>query len=183
MGQNPASIPITDPMGRQIQLYLTPSDINNFEAALRRKIDFEALVYRTDGPWPSRVSSLAVGEEIGKTWLTLFLVRPEDVDVLRFREVPTQGYWTLDVLSQPIIEFSRPYFDGSIMRQGRFYYQTGDYNDIGTWVEKPRCFLDWADQIFKTTKKNLRRHRFLDAYLGPEAWELHSNKQVEFSQR
>jgi hypothetical protein len=165
-------------LGRQIQLYLTPSDLVRHEAVLREKVEFVALHYRSDGPYPSMAPSFEV-EEMGNTWLTLFLVRPDDIDALQFREVPAQKYWTVDVLNDPVIEFSRPYFDGSLMRRGRLYYQPGFYNKDDAWVEKPKAYLEWADRIFRATRKVLHRDSSLDAYCGPESLALYAEKKIE----
>jgi hypothetical protein len=166
-------------MGRQIQLYLTPADLADFETSLRSKIEFVALEYRSDGPRPLVTPTFLV-KEMGKTWLTLFLARPADLNTLELHEVSAQKYWTLDVLKDPIVEFSRPYFNGTLFRRGRLYYQTGDYATDGTWVEKPELFLEWAESLFKAAKKSLRRSADLDAYLGREAWDLHSRNTAEF---
>jgi hypothetical protein len=167
-------------VGRQIQLYLTPADLADFETSLRSRIEFVALEYRSNAPRPSVTPTFQVAE-MGKTWLTLFLARPADLDALEFHEVPAQKYWTLDVLKQPVVEFSRPYFNGTLIRRGRLYYETGDYDSHGSWVDKPKPFLEWAEKLFRAARKVLRRNAELDAYLGREAWELHSRKTVEFA--
>jgi hypothetical protein len=167
-------------MGRQIQLYLTPGDLARFEESLRAKLEFVCLNCRSDGPHPSFLPSFEI-QEMGKTWLTLFLCRSEDVGTLRFREVPAQGYWTIDVPSEPILELSRPYFDGVLMRRGRLYYQKGDFIADGSWRAKPEAFLKWADTAFRVARTTLQRDVSLDGYLGSEAHAMRLGKEVRFA--
>lgn len=168
-------------MGRQIQIYLTPADLRHFEEELRAKVDLVSLNYRSEGPHPSLAPSFEI-QEMGKTWLTLFLCRPEDVAALRFREVSAQGYWTVDVLSQPVLEFSRPYFDGAVVRRGRLYYQPGDYSTDGSWHKKPAEFVRWADAVLRVARKTLRRDPSLGSYLGSEAFAMRVKGGVQFAE-
>jgi hypothetical protein len=119
---------------------------------------------------------------MGKTWLTLFLCRPEDVDALRLREVPAHRYWTIDVLSEPVLEFSRPYCDGTVMRRGRLFYQRGDYRQAGTWHAKPEAFVRWADSVLRVARTTLLRDASLDGYLGPEAHSMRLKNEVRFAE-
>ena len=122
---------------------------------------------------------LARVEHMGKTPLTLYLARPADVGAVAFREVAEQGYWTVDDLRSPVVELTRCYFDGKMLRSGRLFYETGYYGGDGAWVDKPKAFLAWAEALLGAARKALRREPRLDAYLGPEARELHDRNAVE----
>lgn len=167
-------------MGRQVQLYLTPADLLELERELRSKLNFVCLNAKSDKPEPSLAPSFSVAE-MGKTWLTLFLARTEDLDRLRFLEVPAHGYWTLDVLTEPVIEFARPYSDGALVRRGRIYYERGDDLEGGAWRAKSEGFIKWADTLLRLARMSLRRDATLDAYLGPQAWDMRLQGQVEFA--
>jgi len=83
--------------------------------------------------------------------------------------VPTQGYWTVDVLRSPVVQFRGCYFDGKIPRRGRVYYVDGFYAENDEWVEKPESFRAWAKAVLKAAKKGLKRQD--SDYIGPEASE------------
>jgi hypothetical protein len=165
-------------MGRQLQFYLTPSDLAVLEVALRASQEVAALPWRAPRPEPTVVESFRI-ERMGKTPLTLYLARPADLGAVAFREVAAQGYWTVDDLRSPVVELARCHFDGKTLRRGRLYYATGYYGGDGAWVDKPKAFLAWADALLRTARKALWREPRLDAYLGPEARELHDRNAAE----
>lgn len=80
---------------------------------------------------------------------------------------PTRSEWLVQTESE-VIEFSGCAFDGNLLRCGRFHFQ----NDLlvgDMIVPKRKEFLDWADRVFRVSKKLLRRSKTLDAYVGKEA--------------
>jgi hypothetical protein len=166
-------------MAKQISLFLTPSDTEVLESAIRARASLQAVDGRSSGPAATLMKHLVV-EDMGNTWLRVCLVRPDDIADLRFAEVASQGYWAVDVLRSPVIEFWRCYFDGRILRSGRLFFETG-YFEGDAWVDKPAFFLLWADDVFRTAKKALKREASLDSYLGEEAWSLRTAGQVTFS--
>jgi hypothetical protein len=74
------------------------------------------------------------------------------------REVPAQGYWTVDGLRSPVIEFQRSFFDGKSLRRGRAYVVEKYYGPNDVLVEKPEAFRTWARSVLGTIKKELHRH-------------------------
>jgi hypothetical protein len=103
----------------------------------------------------------------GEEWLHLFLARPEDVDAVVMRHVPTQGYWTVDVLYSPVVEFQRCYFDGKILRRGRAYFVDKYFGPNADVVQKPEAFRKWAQSVLGAIRRGLHR-RGLD-YVGSDA--------------
>jgi len=74
---------------------------------------------------------------------------------------PTLGLWLLDTDSEAI-EFSGCDFDGKTLLVGLFYFQT-DYLVDMRIVKKRAEFVQWADRVFRYTKKELDR----DPEFGP----------------
>lgn len=68
-------------------------------------------------------------------------------------------------MSSEVIEFSGCDFDGKALLVGRFYFHTDELVDREI-VKKRTEFLQWADQVFRYTKKALSRDRELMAPLG-----------------
>lgn len=163
-------------MGRQIRVYLTAPDLADLEEQLSSVIDLAILESRTNGPAPVVLHSLAV-EEFGRTPLTVFLARSDDVRRLRPHRVRGQDYWTLDVLKEPVVQFDRPYVGPTIVRQGRLYFEARKH-DTGTKGDE--SFGDWASSLFAVVRRSLRRSPNLDAYLGRDAGRLHSAGSTAF---
>jgi hypothetical protein len=87
--------------------------------------------------------------------------------------------WKIDVLRSPVVELSRCYFNGSILRVGRFYCDTGFYDERGEWIDKKRAFLEFVSRLFVVAKRTLHRDKAVDAYLGDEALALLQAKRIE----
>jgi hypothetical protein len=75
--------------------------------------------------------------------------------------------WDIGADSE-VIEFSGCEFDGRVLLRGRFYFQTDLLMD-GTIAPKRAAFLNWADKVFRLTKKSLTRSKTIDAYVGEHA--------------
>jgi hypothetical protein len=106
-------------------------------------------------------------EEAGQRWLYYYLVRRSDLVNVITEHVPAQGYWTVDVLRSPAVEFESCYFDGKLLRRGRVYYTDGYYGADKAWVAKPPDFLVWAKAVLKVTRKSL--HKDGADYIGRDA--------------
>jgi hypothetical protein len=115
---------------------------------------------------PIILSSTAVNEG-GKRWLFFYMVRSEDLQSVVMRNIPAQGRWTVDVLRSPVIELSRSFFDGEILRRGRLYVVDGFFDSNERWVEKGDSFRQWAGLILSATRKRLTKYK--TDYIGPSA--------------
>lgn len=156
-------------MGHQVNFYLDPSDTTAVEHVLRSLGPFYVLHSRSPAPEPRVFESLNV-EENGQPWLFLYLVRPEDLHAVVTTHVPAQGYWSVDVLDSPVVEFDRCFFDGAILRRGRLYYVDGFYDARQQWQDKPESFRTWAKAVLAKTKKMLKRRNSDYIGSGAEAW-------------
>lgn len=155
-------------MGRQITLYLLPSDTSLFEESLKKSLDISFFEYESPSSRPRPVASLGI-PSMGESWLIIYLTLPNQAKNIVCEKVPSQGYWTIDSLRSPVVEFSRCYFNGKVLREGRLFYDSGYYDDSGTWVEKPKDFLEWADKLFRITKKVLKKIPNKQEYAGQDA--------------
>ena len=132
---------------------------------------------RSDKPKPRIVESTDFKEN-GKQWLFYYLIRPDDLSTLTLEEVPEQRCWSIDVLSAPVVELSRCYFDGKILRRGRLYYTQGFYGEDDRWVEKPEPFRSWAKRLLAAAHRTLKFDHDVSAYVGPEAEALRAKGVV-----
>lgn len=156
-------------MGHQVNFYLDPSDTVTVEHAVRSIEPLFVLHSRSQGPTPKVLDSFNVEDE-GKPWLFLYLVRPEDLNQVVTSHISAQGYWSVEVLESPVIELTRCFFDGSVLRRGRLYYVDGFYDTDQCWREKPEGFRRWARDVLKKTKRVLKKHQSDYIGSGAEAW-------------
>lgn len=153
-------------MGKQVNFYLLPDDAAKLEAKLRDKEPLIVLHSRSDSSMPRALAHLNF-EENGRRWLYFYLVRPEDLNDVVMRHVPAQGYWVVDALRSPVIEFTQCFFDGHDLRRGRIYYVDNFYGVNGKLIEKTEPFKKWARSVFATTKKILSKYDSY-FYIGEE---------------
>ena len=165
-------------MGHQVNFYATPADIGELESAIRDLEPMAVLHDRSPTMEPRRLSSLRFSEE-SQPLLFYYLVRIADLPGVLTQHVPAQGYWTIDLLRSPVVEFSSCYFDRRILRRGRVYYVDGFFGPNETWIETPESFRLWAKSVIKATRKTLKRHG--TDYIGKDAltWLERENGRLE----
>lgn len=142
--------------------------MENLEKVLKQKLDLLILANTSKTPSPVILPQLKL-EKMGKEDLLVYLIRPCDLDKVRFYLVEELDECVIDSLYSPVIEFDRCYINKNKITRGRMYYVTGYYDENDEWIEKESEFLDWAQKLFKIAKKSLKRNRDLDAYVGEDA--------------
>jgi hypothetical protein len=153
-------------MGHQVNFYATPADITELQLRISEIEPMRVLHSRSATPEPRELPGLNFTEG-GQPLLFYFLVRASDLVHVATRHVPAQGYWTVDDLRSPVVEFSSCYFDGTILRRGRVYYVDGFYGVDDAWVEKSEIFQSWAKNVLRTTRNFMRKHE--TDYIGKDA--------------
>ena len=158
-------------MGYQISCYLSVQDSVFLEQQLLQLDDSVILKDRSRGPYPATVFSTDLIENENRQYFFYF-ARRVDLDAIVMAEVPTQGYWSINDLFSPVVEFTLGRFDGEVLRRGRFYYTDSYYDNQRRLIQKPVEFLNWADQVLNEAKRLLTYDRQLQSYLGSEAVEM-----------
>jgi hypothetical protein len=161
-------------------MYLLPADVETVIQELRRRVGIKII--RPSSPTLNPVevhmpfeNQASTGREGERFRINCFLVPVQRAEIkMRYLQAPS--YWSVGVESEAI-EFSGGDFDGKVLVRGRFYFQ----NDIligDSIVPKRQEFLEWADKVFRSTKKQLHRSKELNAYVGPEAeaWRQKNGK-------
>jgi hypothetical protein len=110
--------------------------------------------------------------------MLVVLVRAVELAAIRMDFIPQRGYWTINALRSPIIEFRRSYMDDNIIRQGRMYF-IPRYLENNQWVDKSPEFVAWADSILRFMRRHLRRLPSIGCYAGGDAaWLLESGQRL-----
>jgi hypothetical protein len=157
-------------MARQFQLYLLPSDGVRLIEILRQKAGLRLLASRSPESKAPEIET-PVHTSAGVTSVDCLLV-PGDTSSVKLNRIEKQNQWSVDTLFSEAIQFTGCHFDGRTLKRGRFFYDSGFYQGQ-EWKEKSQPFLEWAEIIFKTAKKNLTRVASLDAYVGEDARQWH----------
>ncbi|MEZ4399259.1 MAG: hypothetical protein R3B06_04525 [Kofleriaceae bacterium] len=156
-------------MGHQVNFYTAPADIKDLQERVGRLESILILHSHSLSETPLVLSSLRHTEG-DRPWLFYYFVRKCDLANVISEHVPSQGYWGIDVLRSPVVEFHGCFFNGKILRRGRVYYTDGFYGENDEWLQKSESFRSWAKRVLKTTKAGLKRQG--SDYIGPaaEAW-------------
>ena len=167
-------------MSKQFQLFLTPSDAEGLVEELRSRFGARVLSKKspTDDPveMQSPIERKSIFLPSGVTSIYCYLTPANGRIITNYYQ--TLGLWLLDVESSEAIEFSGCDFDGKTLLVGRFYFMTDELVDGGI-VKKRTEFLQWADRVFRYTKKVLKRDQELmtplGAYIGKDALTFREN--------
>ena len=167
-------------MSKQFQLFLTPADAEALVGELRARFGTRVLSKKSLMGEPVEIESPIEHESIfeasGATSVCCYLAPANGRIITKY--YPTLRLWLLDDWDSEAIEFSGCDFDGKTLLGGRFYFKTDDSVD-GRIIKKREEFLQWADRVFRYTKKVLKRDRGLmqplGAYVGKDALIFREN--------
>jgi hypothetical protein len=164
-------------MGKQFQVYLLPSDAVTLIETLRQKVGLRLLSSRSPRREPVEIES-PILSQVG------CLLVPDLSVSIKLDHIEKQGYWNVNTLFSEVLEFSGCHFDEKALKRGRLFYDSGFYN-AEHWQEKSARFLAWAETVFRTAKKTLKRVPSLDAYVGEDAkhWRSKGGVFVELAIR
>lgn len=160
------------PMGRTVDIYFNSNDVLALENAARTHLGAVLLGHRHAWGEAAPVESTVIKSADGFRSFG-YLVRPQDIQKVVLRYVPTQGYCVVDQTRSPLVELDGGFCDGKILRRGRLYFLEGFYDEAGQWVNKADDLLQWAEETLRLAKKCSRRDQKLQAYIGPAAAEDH----------
>lgn len=158
-------------MGRQFRIYLLPSDAVRLIEVLRQEVGLRLFASRSPGPQPIETDS-PVHTEAGFTRVDCLLTPDNSISV-KMDHLEKRNLWSINTLFSEVVEFSGCHFNEKTLKSGRLFYDKGFYSGE-QWHEKSPRFLKWADLVFQTTKKSIKRVSSLDAYIGEDAERWHS---------
>jgi hypothetical protein len=165
-------------MSKQCRFFLLPSDIERLLDELRSRVGFRLISSKSLTLSPTELESpISESKYVSEATKTKFLrvycyLMPLAEAEIKFHYLSKQGQWAV-LESSEVIQFSGCDYDGSNLSIGRFYFQNDQLIGDTIWPKRDE-FLQWADRIFRTTKKLLDHSKSLQAYLGKDAaeWEL-----------
>ena len=139
---------------KQLNFYLLATDILLIEQYLKNN-DFVFGAYPMPKQTIIEADSLAFFDENVFSSKKIFM--KNQLDALFFEKLD-EKFWLNDLYS-PLISYHHGFFDvdRQILQKGRFYYQTGFYDQNGLWKEKNKEFVDAAQKFFTWFKKNFKK--------------------------
>jgi len=159
-------------MGRQINFFMAPEDLKEFDSFVFRDKSVSAI--------PNTLVSTVVSPlELARTIegdfgsLRVYIFREQDLERVRIRRGGAEGSWVVDGLRSPTVEIFRSYFDGQILRRGRLFFDLGYCDDNSEWVDKPSDFLSWAQGLVHWIRGQYVKDEKTGCYVGTHAWDWH----------
>jgi hypothetical protein len=168
-----------DRMGRQVGIYFTLEDSQNF-------LDFATTTRSVVVlPWQSPTSNFVPISRPDDKPRAIFLFNRDVSSNLVTRYVSQQGYYVLDTSQSFVIEFSRSIIRENTMFPGRIWAEftflnkgrtallpkepefSKWYDTIATWIRKHSERVLWTDQILRKTS--------VIGYAGPGAQTFHDS--------
>jgi len=109
-------------MGRQVNFYMLPGDLLDFEAYLKRK----EPVFFVNEPLLTVEGSICAEILSNYTKISSCIASMSDISHLRVKYIETQGYWLVYGTRSPVVEFTRSYWDKEkkLLRRGETILRT-----------------------------------------------------------
>lgn len=153
-------------MGKQFQTYLLPEDASALLAEVRKSVDLRILASHSDDSCPHETP--VVSKIVGGFSRIDCCLAPTFESRIEMQHIEAQHRWDVDSMVSDVIEFSGCHFDGKTLKRGRMFFDTGFYSEDG-WEDKSVKFRNWANKLFRVSKKSLVFSKTLNAYIGTAA--------------
>lgn len=158
-------------MGKQFRFFLVPSDVESLLTELCIRFGVRMVAPHASSPCPDEISSPydkcpSNAVRRAHSYIHCYLL-PPDADV-KMWYVPEQNHWAIDDERSEVIQFTGCEYDGKFLEIGRFYFRKDMLIGDTIWLKRKE-FYDWANKIFRFSKKQMRYSSALDAYVGEKA--------------
>ena len=160
-------------MARQIDFYMHTDDLRLMEDALRSRWNVEFFPASLSGPSIEALDSIQLdihNPPSGSDELIVYAYLTADRQKIVVYDRPNLKDWTVNPRESPVIQMCRSYFDGKVLKRGRFYYvpevQSAESKKV-------------AEAIRRLVRKN---YEGPGIYLGPGAAKWKNDSGGEFRQ-
>jgi len=153
-------------MGKQLGFYMTQKDTAEFLNVVQELAPTIVALRDSDVPEvrPADLNEISSGK-------TLVLWNPAFRSDLQRKWVPDPGYFRLDTLHEPVLEympsFSNTWKQKPALGQGRLF------GNFEAYLEKPKDFMKWYQDLTKWIRKNYPKNSTsIGGYIGPDAQQF-----------
>jgi hypothetical protein len=137
----------------QINFYFTKEDMLEVDAFVKEK-GIIIIQERNSSTKIETINSLGNFDTCKKKGSLLTL--PKEIDSIKTTFIDKQNFYTVDIISSPVIEISPSFIHNNILSRGRLYYIKTYYNENNEYVDKPSELLQTATDLFKWIKKHFK---------------------------
>lgn len=171
-------------MGRQINFYLHPDDLIDFEQILKSYGDIVILPYYH---YDNKVRTIqdTIPDDAKKEGNRVYIVRQPDFKDIRLEHIEKFGYWLINDNQLPVLHYDRCIFENGKIIRGRLYFQPQYVKEM-QWVNKSEAFVNWADNIIRLARRKLKKYKidnggwFYSEYVGKNTKTWLDNSKLEF---
>lgn len=162
-------------MGKQVNFFMMPKDLAVFGEYLRQNggDDVKILPEKFRSPKMLIVPNVTIDDD----QLGLCITKSSYMSQIVIEYFESTDFWVVNTLLSPVIELTKSYYNGQILRRGRLYFMAGFFDVQGNWVTKGTAFEKWGDKLLRWIRKNYQRHPENHFYFGEHAWEWHKGNQ------
>ena len=162
-------------MGRQINFFLHQDDQADFDRLLKTFGDIVILPYYHYDNEVSTIEDTLIRDR-AREGRRVYIIRRSDFKNILLTHIEKFGYWLVDDRALPIVHFDRGVTEEDKIERGRIYFEP-DFVDPREMkmVKKSDDFIIWADNIIKTVRRKLKKHKYslgvhtYTEYLGENA--------------
>ncbi len=156
-------------MGRQIQFHMLPEDQKAFLRTVQERDPVVVTMRDSDSAHVEPIGDQEIGPD-----KTFCLWNRELLPHLEREWVPNPGYYRLDTLYKPILEFTPSFtatWEGNpALGQGRLF------GNFESYLGKPQDFAKWYDRLVRWIRANYHKNpRGMGGYVGPGAYEFYKS--------
>ncbi len=157
--------------GRQVSLFLTKSDLADFELSLlAARPETVILKHHSLSSRPELLTTFSA-LEYGKEVLRVLLARAQDLETIHYKPIRGRDEFYCSPLENLIVEFDRPFVTSEFIRAGRLYFVPSDIDEFGHKVMRSAEFIGWADTLIRIARRRLSKVADL-GYAGPDALKM-----------
>ena len=135
-------------MSSQVNFYALPEDRPAFKQWLEER---EILVIEERTKNINPIPFLDINDSDNRQ---VYLLLKKWLPEIKYKYISELNCFFLESFGNQAVEFSLPWILEQELMQCRLYYQKGDFNKAGQWVDFDEDFLKWAAKLFRDFKKN-----------------------------
>ena len=141
---------------RQLNFYVLPEEQGWLDGLLRG-VGSWLVVGRLDASGKPKLLPTTVLQRFGQEDLKIYLVRKDDLSRICSISAPNRSELFVDDLRSPVIECSRCFSDGKVLRRGRLYFVESYFDAAGQLVRKDPDFIEAGRAMLATVRRSMQK--------------------------
>ena len=107
----------------------------------------------------------------------LYIIRNEDLPLIKNRYIEQQNYYMIEHMNSPVIELKKTKIEQETktLKAGRLYYDNGFYDNQRNFINHPSDFLNLASEFLKHIKNTFPHKTAYNNYSSDSCYNLLKN--------